>query len=87
MGTNKIINNIKAIFEQDRIKKPHCEELKSLLEDLKKKQKKIKAKIELESSKKKRKQLKMDLKIVTVQLRKGYSKLDKLKKCASSKNE
>jgi hypothetical protein len=81
MGTDEIIKSLTSIFEKGKIKKPHCEELQDLLEELNRKRKKIEARIELESSKKKRKKLKIELKIVNVQLRKGYDKLESLKKC------
>jgi len=80
MEINKIIKDLKSIFKKDKIKKSHCEALADLLKELEKKEKKIKSELDTESSKKKRKKLKMALKIVRVQLRKGYSKLNALKK-------
>lgn len=81
MEINKIIKDLKSIFKKDKIKKPHCEALADLLKELEKNKKKIKSELDTESSKKKRKKLKMALKIVQVQLRKGYSKLNALKNC------
>jgi hypothetical protein len=81
MGIDKIIKDLESMFKKDKIKKPHCEELDDLLKELGKKFNKIKSELAAESSKKKRKKLKMELKILRVQLRKGYSKLNDLKKC------
>ena len=81
MGIDKIINELELIFKKDKIKKTHCEALADLLKELEKKENKIKVELSAESSKKKRKKLKIELKIVQVQLRKGSSKLNALKKC------
>ena len=81
MGIDKIVKDLESIFKKDKIKKTHCEELADLLKELEKKRNKIKSEIAAESNKKKRKKLKMELKIVRVQIRKGYCKLNALKKC------
>jgi len=81
MEIKKIIKDLKSIFKKDKIKKSHCEALADLLKELEKNKKKIKSELDTESSKKKRKKLKIALKIVQVQLRKGYSKLNALKNC------
>ncbi|MCU7939791.1 MAG: hypothetical protein KZQ64_14925 [gamma proteobacterium symbiont of Bathyaustriella thionipta] len=81
MEINKIIKDLKSIFKKDKIKKPHCEALADLLKELEKKEKKIKSELDAASSKKKQKKLKISLKIVKVQIRKGYSKLNALKNC------
>ncbi|MDX2505258.1 MAG: hypothetical protein QNL62_12400 [Gammaproteobacteria bacterium] len=81
MGINKIKKDLESIFKKDNISKSHCEELEDLLKELEKRQRKLKSELDFEKNKKKRKKLKIDLKIIRVQLRKGYSKLDALKNC------
>lgn len=81
MGIDKIKKDLESIFNKNKIKKSHCEELRDLLNELERKEKKIKSELDSESSKKKRKKLKIELKIVRVQLRKGYSKIKALKEC------
>ena len=55
MSIDKIIKDLQLIFKKDKIKKSHCEELDDLLNELEKKQKKIKTELDSESSNKKRK--------------------------------
>lgn len=81
MKSNAIIKDLKSLFKKDKIKKTHCEELTDLLKELEKKERKIKSQLDDKHSKKKRKKLKIALKIVQVQLRKGYFKLNALKNC------
>ncbi|RKZ91183.1 MAG: hypothetical protein DRQ43_10400 [Gammaproteobacteria bacterium] len=81
MGIDKIIKDLESIFKKDKIKKSHCEQLRDLLKELEKKERKLKSEIDFEKNKKKRKKIKIDLKIVQVQLRKGYSKFNSLKDC------
>ncbi len=81
MGIDKIKKDLESIFKKDKIKKNHCEELRDLLKELEKKERKLKSEIDYEKNKKKRKKLKIDLKIVQVQLRKGYNKFNNLKNC------
>jgi hypothetical protein len=78
MGIDKIIKNIESLFNKNKIKKSHREELKDLLDELEKKYRKLKSEISSEDSKKTRKKLKMELKIVKVQLRKGREKFENL---------
>lgn len=79
MGIDKILKNIESLFNKNKIKKSHREELSDLLDDLEKKYRKLKSDISSEGSKKCRKKLKTELKIVKVQLRKGREKLAGLK--------
>jgi len=80
MGIDKILKNLNKLFNKDKIKKSHCEELNDLLKDLEKKYIKLKSEFDSESSGKARKKLKTELKIVKVQLRKGREKLSNIKK-------
>jgi hypothetical protein len=81
MEINKIKKYMSSIFKKSKISKSHCEKLGVLLKELEKKEKKIESEIDAESSKKKRKKLKIELKIVKLQLKKGYLKLNTLKEC------
>lgn len=81
MGMKKIIKDLETIFKRNRISKSHCEELEDLLKELEKKERKLKSELDYENNKKKRKKLKIELKIVRVQIRKGYRKLEELKNC------
>lgn len=81
MGIDKILKNLNKLFDRNKIKKSHCEQLNDLLKELEKKQSKLKSQINSESNGKARKKLKTELKIVKVQLRKGREKLSAIKKC------
>jgi hypothetical protein len=80
MGINKILKDLHKLFNKDKIKKSHFEELNELLQELEKKYKKLKSALNSESSGKARKKIKTELKIVKVQLRKGREKLGAIKK-------
>ena len=80
MGIDKILKDLHKLFNKDKIKKSHYEELNDLLKELEKKYNKLKSEYDSESSGKARKKIKTELKIVKVQLRKGREKLGEIKK-------
>ena len=79
MGIDKILKYLSSIFKESKITKSHCEALGEILKQLETKEKRIKSEIDTVSSKQKRKKLNLELKIVKLQLRKGYFKLNALK--------
>ena len=79
MTIDKIIKYLSSIFETSKISKSHYEALLDVLKKLETKEKRIESEIDAESNKQKRKKLNIALKIVKLQLRKGYFKLNTLK--------
>ena len=79
MGIDKLLKYLSSIFKESKITKSHCEALGEILKQLETKEKRIKSEIDTVSSRQKRKHLNLELKIVKLQLRKGYFKLNALK--------
>ena len=78
MGLNKILKKLGNLMDGNKTpKEENCDEIRELLEKLKKKRDKLVNKISTEDSSSKRKALKLDLKITTEELKKGTRLLRK----------
>ena len=79
MATNKLIKSLQKILRTEADKKHASRErIDELLDQLEKKEKKLKSKLAKEKNPKKRKQLKLQTKIVSTQRKKGKAFLHKL---------
>lgn len=83
MNINKLVETLNDyLTATGRKKRVQCSRIDELLEKLEKKKIKLKNKLQHESDNTKRKRLKTNLKIVSLQLKKGNKRRDKLKeKC------
>jgi tRNA A37 N6-isopentenylltransferase MiaA len=83
MNINELLENLKKRLEKAELSDTaKCDRIDELLVQLKKKEQRLKNKLEEEKNSKKYKRLKTDLKIVQAQLKKGIKRRNELsKKC------
>lgn len=83
MSINELVETLNDyLTAAGRKKRFQCSRIDELLEQLEKKKKKLKKKLQHEPNATKRKRIKTNLKIVSLQLKKGNKRRDKLKdKC------
>ncbi|MBW9257428.1 MAG: hypothetical protein K1566_05085 [Candidatus Thiodiazotropha sp. (ex. Lucinisca nassula)] len=79
MKINELLDNLKKRLEKAELSdQAKCDRIDDLLEQLKKKEQRLKKKLDEEKNSKKYKRLKTDLKIVQAQLKKGTQRRDEL---------
>jgi uncharacterized protein (DUF4415 family) len=79
MGLSKLIKNLQKSLASEADKKHASRErIEELLDQLEKKEKKLKSKLAKEKNPKKRKELKLQTKIVSTQRKKGKAFINKL---------
>jgi rubrerythrin len=85
MGTKKLLKKLgKYLDNADMDEREHCDQLDELLDKIRKKEEKLKSKLEGESDPEERKHLKTELKIVALQLKRGTARREELgEKCGS----
>ena len=77
MGLNKMLDKLGDMLKPEASKKKHYRsKLKSLLKDLKRKELKLKDKLEATNDERKRKRLQVELEIVHSQRKKGLQALE-----------
>lgn len=83
MGLNKLLQSLNDYLNRGEMTASvRCERIDELLARLEVKKKKLEKKLDEENNPSKKKRLKTDIKIVTLQLKKGYKRRDKLQeKC------
>jgi hypothetical protein len=80
MGVKKLFKKLeKQLLAGEREGYVHHDQVDELLQSIRKKQKKLKKKLQKEKDPGKRKTLKTELKIVALQLKRGGARRDKLK--------
>ena len=83
MGLEKLLQNLNNYLQRgEKSNSIRCERIDNLLAKLEEKKKKLEKKLLEQKTPAKKRRLKTDIKIVTLQLKKGYKRRDKLKeKC------
>ncbi|MFK5893865.1 MAG: hypothetical protein QM504_11650 [Pseudomonadota bacterium] len=79
MGLNKILNQLKDLFQEDSHKKKQVESVRALLKKLKNKEQKLENHMAKEKNEKKRKELKLNLQVIRAQQKKGKKLLKEQK--------
>jgi hypothetical protein len=81
MGTKKLLKKLgKYLDNADMDDHEHCDQLDELLDKIRKKEQKLKSKLEGERDPEERKHLKTELKIVALQLKRGMARREELGK-------
>lgn len=83
MGLKKLLENLNDYLNRgEKSDAVRCTRIDELLEKLEEKKKKLEKKLHVEKNQAKKKRLKTDIKIVTLQLKKGHKRREKLsQKC------
>jgi len=79
MGLNKILDQLKGLFQEDSYKKKQVQSIRDLLKKLKNKEQKLENQMRKEKNEKKRKEIKRNLQVVRAQQKKGKALLNKNK--------
>jgi len=71
MGLDKILTQLKELFQEDNYKKKQVESIRALVKKLNSKEEKLRNQLQKEKNDKKCKELKRDLQVIQAQQKKG----------------